>query len=191
MPGSLALEHPHDEVRLLASELLRDGDEDIRRRKVAVVLRDLVLDDQVIPPGVPRQLAYEAVVLVEVVTGVREDQVRFEPSLELFEDVLDLAADVREVSVPKPVDLDVDGARRGEERIGARPRLALAIPRRAQDVAMQKVALLTESFQSQRDKHWFDEELFLGLMRIRGMEAVSPTGYAEAFTCRKVSLLVA
>jgi LmbE family N-acetylglucosaminyl deacetylase len=61
----------------------------------------------------------------------------------------------------------------------------------AHEVATQKVALLTESFESQRDKHWFDEELFLGLMRIRGMEAVSPTGYAEAFTCRKLSLLVA
>ena len=60
----------------------------------------------------------------------------------------------------------------------------------AHELAMQKVAVLTESFQSQGDKHWFDEELFLGLMRIRGMEAVSPTGYAEAFTCRKLSILI-
>ena len=36
----------------------------------------------------------------------------------------------------------------------------------------------------QRDKHWFDDELFLGLMRLRGMEAVAPTRFAEAFTCR-------
>ena len=28
----------------------------------------------------------------------------------------------------------------------------------------------------------------VGLMRIRGMEAASPSGYAEAFTCRKLSL---
>ena len=37
-------------------------------------------------------------------------------------------------------------------------------------------------------KHWFDEELFLGLMRVRGVEAASASGYAEAFTCRKLSL---
>ena len=34
----------------------------------------------------------------------------------------------------------------------------------------------------------FDEDLFLGLMRIRGMECVSPGRYAEAFYCRKMSL---
>jgi hypothetical protein len=27
-------------------------------------------------------------------------------------------------------------------------------------------------------------------MRIRGMEGRSPSGYAEAFTCRKLSLLI-
>jgi hypothetical protein len=52
------------------------------------------------------------------------------------------------------------------------------------------VRLLHDLFVSQTVKHWFDEELFLGLMRIRGMEGRSPSGYAEAFTCRKSSLLV-
>ena len=53
--------------------------------------------------------------------------------------------------------------------------------------AHEKVRLLA-TFESQRTKHWFDEELFLGIMRIRGVEARSPTGYAEAFHCRKVVL---
>ena len=35
-------------------------------------------------------------------------------------------------------------------------------------------------------KHWFDREMFLGLMRLRGMECVAPDRFAEAFTCRKV-----
>ena len=39
---------------------------------------------------------------------------------------------------------------------------------------------------SQRGKHWFDRETFLGLMRLRGMESVAPERFAEAFTCRKV-----
>jgi LmbE family N-acetylglucosaminyl deacetylase len=56
------------------------------------------------------------------------------------------------------------------------------------DVAEEKVELLLRHFASQRGKHWFDRELFLGLMRVRGMEAVAPDRFAEAFTCRKAVL---
>ena len=59
----------------------------------------------------------------------------------------------------------------------------------SEEVAREKAELVTTAFPSQREKHWFDAELFLGLMRVRGMEARSPSGYAEAFTCRKLSLL--
>jgi LmbE family N-acetylglucosaminyl deacetylase len=52
----------------------------------------------------------------------------------------------------------------------------------------RKVSLLLEHFASQRSRHWFTEDLFLGLMRLRGMETNSPTGYAEAFRCRKLQL---
>jgi LmbE family N-acetylglucosaminyl deacetylase len=52
----------------------------------------------------------------------------------------------------------------------------------------QKVDFLFEAFQSQQSKHWFDRETFLGLMRIRGMESNSSSGYAEAFYCRKAVL---
>ena len=55
--------------------------------------------------------------------------------------------------------------------------------------ADEKLGLLREHFATQRTKHWFDDELFRGLMRIRGTE--SATRYAEAFTCRKLSLFVA
>jgi LmbE family N-acetylglucosaminyl deacetylase len=50
----------------------------------------------------------------------------------------------------------------------------------------RKVDLLFEAFASQRSKPWFDRKTFLGLMRIRGMESNSPSGYAEAFYVRKV-----
>jgi LmbE family N-acetylglucosaminyl deacetylase len=49
-----------------------------------------------------------------------------------------------------------------------------------------KVNYLFQAFDSQRAKRWFDREMFLGLMRIRGMESNSPSGYAEAFHARKV-----
>jgi LmbE family N-acetylglucosaminyl deacetylase len=58
----------------------------------------------------------------------------------------------------------------------------------SEELARRKVELLRRSFPTQHEKHWFDEELFLGLMRVRGMEARSSSGYAEAFTCRKLSL---
>jgi LmbE family N-acetylglucosaminyl deacetylase len=58
----------------------------------------------------------------------------------------------------------------------------------AEELAREKARLILRYFGSQRPKHWFDEELFLGLMRVRGMEGRSASGYAEAFTCRKLSL---
>jgi LmbE family N-acetylglucosaminyl deacetylase len=56
------------------------------------------------------------------------------------------------------------------------------------DVCQKKVSYIMDSFQSQRDKRWFQKETFLSLMRLRGMECNAPGGYAEAFYCRKVVL---
>jgi LmbE family N-acetylglucosaminyl deacetylase len=60
----------------------------------------------------------------------------------------------------------------------------------SEELAREKARLVVEGFPTQQTKHWFDEELFLGLMRIRGTECASPSGYAEAFTGRKLSLTV-
>jgi LmbE family N-acetylglucosaminyl deacetylase len=57
-----------------------------------------------------------------------------------------------------------------------------------QEVVERKLALLEQHFPSQAGKHWFDRETFLGLMRLRGMEAAAPSRFAEAFTSRKVVL---
>jgi LmbE family N-acetylglucosaminyl deacetylase len=65
------------------------------------------------------------------------------------------------------------------------PNMFVSIP---EELAREKAELLVRMFGSQRSKHWFDAELFLGLMRVRGMEGRSPSGYAEAFTCRKLAL---
>jgi LmbE family N-acetylglucosaminyl deacetylase len=50
----------------------------------------------------------------------------------------------------------------------------------------RKISLLMDCFGTQRDKRWFSEDVFRGLMRLRGMEAGSPSGYAEAFYGRKL-----
>lgn len=59
----------------------------------------------------------------------------------------------------------------------------------SEDVARAKAVALVEYFDSQMSKHWFCEELFLGLMRVRGMESHSPSGYAEGFHARKACLV--
>jgi LmbE family N-acetylglucosaminyl deacetylase len=54
------------------------------------------------------------------------------------------------------------------------------------DICEQKVRYLMDVFESQRHKRWFDPATFRGLMRLRGMECNAPSGYAEAFYCRKI-----
>jgi len=54
--------------------------------------------------------------------------------------------------------------------------------------ARKKVNSLMRYFTTQQNKQWFSEDLFYGLMRLRAIEAASPTRYAEAFCCRKVLL---
>jgi LmbE family N-acetylglucosaminyl deacetylase len=53
----------------------------------------------------------------------------------------------------------------------------------------RKVESIWTAFESQRDKHWFSKETFLAIMRLRGIECKAPSGYAEAFYCRKLVLL--
>lgn len=55
--------------------------------------------------------------------------------------------------------------------------------------AKRKVELLHRHFPSQATKYWFDEQMFLGLMRIRGVEARAESGFAEAFHASKINLV--
>lgn len=54
------------------------------------------------------------------------------------------------------------------------------------DIAEFKVRLLNDTYHSQVGRSWFDEETFLGLMRIRGVQCQSR--YAEAFVSEKAVL---
>jgi len=56
------------------------------------------------------------------------------------------------------------------------------------EMCEKKVRLIMDTFRSQCDKRWFQRETFLSLMRLRGMECNSPSGYAEAFYGRKLML---
>jgi LmbE family N-acetylglucosaminyl deacetylase len=54
------------------------------------------------------------------------------------------------------------------------------------EVARRKVELAHACFPSQKARDWWDDEVFLGLARLRGMECRAR--YAEAFTCTKAVL---
>jgi LmbE family N-acetylglucosaminyl deacetylase len=55
--------------------------------------------------------------------------------------------------------------------------------------ARRKMRYLMAAYGTQkREKHWFDEETFRGLMRLRGIESNAPGRYAEAFYGRKLML---
>jgi LmbE family N-acetylglucosaminyl deacetylase len=55
------------------------------------------------------------------------------------------------------------------------------------ELARRKIELLMKHFGTQRSKHWFTEDTFLALMRLRGVESRAPKQYAEGFHCRKVA----
>jgi LmbE family N-acetylglucosaminyl deacetylase len=58
----------------------------------------------------------------------------------------------------------------------------------SEEICQRKARHIMEAFPSQRGKRWFQTDLFLSLMRLRGMECNSFSGYAEAFYCRKLVL---
>ena len=65
-----------------------------------------------------------------------------------------------------------------------RPSMYVPLP---EPTVRRKVELLHKCFPSQHGRDWWDDEVFLGLARLRGMECRAR--YAEAFECTK-SLIV-
>jgi LmbE family N-acetylglucosaminyl deacetylase len=57
-----------------------------------------------------------------------------------------------------------------------------------QGIYQKKIRYIMDAFETQHAKRWFEQETFLALMRLRGMECVASSGYAEAFYCRKLVL---
>lgn len=55
-----------------------------------------------------------------------------------------------------------------------------------ESVCKAKIKNIMSIFKSQAGNHWFSEDVFLSLLRLRGIESNAPTGYAEAFYSRKI-----
>jgi LmbE family N-acetylglucosaminyl deacetylase len=52
----------------------------------------------------------------------------------------------------------------------------------------RKIEYLMTGFPSQVNRQWFSSDTFQSMLRLRGVEANSPTKFAEAFYCRKMLL---
>ena len=57
------------------------------------------------------------------------------------------------------------------------------------EIVDEKLTLLHEAFGSQRDRYWFSDETFRGIMRTRGVVCRASSGYAEGFHGDKLRLL--
>jgi LmbE family N-acetylglucosaminyl deacetylase len=66
-----------------------------------------------------------------------------------------------------------------------RPGVLVAVSR---ETAARKIDWIWEGFPTQHHRDWFEPETFWSLMRLRGMEARSESGYAEAFHCDRLVL---
>jgi LmbE family N-acetylglucosaminyl deacetylase len=66
-----------------------------------------------------------------------------------------------------------------------RPNVYVPLERAVVD---RKLKIVQDCFASQREKRWFTDDAFRGLLRVRGVEAGGPSGYAEAFYGRKLVL---
>lgn len=56
----------------------------------------------------------------------------------------------------------------------------------AEATADRKVEHVLAAYPSQADHPWFTEATFRATLRLRGIESNAPSGYAEAFTARKL-----
>jgi LmbE family N-acetylglucosaminyl deacetylase len=52
----------------------------------------------------------------------------------------------------------------------------------------RKVESILKYYNTQREKHWFTEDTFYSMLRLRGMESNSQSKFAEGFYCRKIVL---
>ena len=114
------IEHGPD---LAPSEIVLQPNEHVGPAEISVVLGDLVLEDQVVTEGVPGQVGDRAVVLMSIVSVMREYEIRLYPSTQCIEELLELGG-VWEVALAERCQfyLVVRSAREEQRRSAQRDR---------------------------------------------------------------------
>ena len=74
-------------------------DKNVRPSEVTIIFGDLVFEDKMVAEGVPGQLGNEAMILVEVVTIVSEDDIRRLLCLKCLKVLLELRAKIRQKAI--------------------------------------------------------------------------------------------
>jgi LmbE family N-acetylglucosaminyl deacetylase len=57
-----------------------------------------------------------------------------------------------------------------------------------ESLCARKIQYIFQCFKTQQTKHWFTEDTFRALLRLRGIESGASAKYAEAFYARKIAL---
>lgn len=98
---ALTGEVPDQVIALLRYISFAEGHEEIGMAEIAVVLGDLIFENEMIAEGVPGQLGQHPMVLVAVMAMVGENDIRGNLQLQRFEPVLDFTHGLREVTIPE------------------------------------------------------------------------------------------
>src|SRR6516164_23020 len=115
----LGLEHVHYVLHLRLEHSRLKGDENIWLAQITVILRDFVLENQMVAKRVPSQFCDQAVILMCVFSTVGKDKVR-RTCFQFLKGRLDLGADKRHKSVLEGLEhWTLDGARPGKQCGGA------------------------------------------------------------------------
>jgi len=133
-----------EEVDLLVTGRLIEGDEGVRLAEITVVFGNLVLEDQVVTKRVPGELGDDAMILMLVGTVVGEDDVGRNPRFEPLKGSFDLREIAREETVAKRVKLHVWVLARRQEPVRAPLGLgpSVAVRREHHPVKLQLGVLL-------------------------------------------------
>jgi hypothetical protein len=123
----LRLESSRNESHFPATGRLIEVHKDVGRPQVAVVFRNFVLQDQMAPEGIPRQVRYQTMILVAIVAVVSEDQIWRASRLQFLEVLLDVMPDVWEETVPEAFDVTLHVRHAFQEGAGAGARLSCSL----------------------------------------------------------------
>jgi hypothetical protein len=124
---SLGLEATHKVTNLAVGDFAIERDKKVGRTQVAIVFGDFVFQDEMIPPSVPRKLVYDAVVLMEIVARVGQNQVGREPAFQVLKKLLYLDALIGKEAVAELQDGDMLGSGTLQEKGRAAAGFAFAI----------------------------------------------------------------
>ena len=101
--------------------------------QIALILENLILEYQMIPPGIPGELGGQAMILMSIVQPVREDYVRFDFRFKILEKILRIGVLRWQVTVTEVCNQNLACGCAPQQRIRTSTRLRSPRPLRTED----------------------------------------------------------